>query len=65
MNIQALDGLFRQLFTKPAPAQENDHICSNCGDQLDNNHSNYQPVWSDKHDNIVCWWCSTHEVEPR
>jgi hypothetical protein len=23
-------------------------------------HDNYLPTWSDRHDNIVCWWCATH-----
>jgi len=36
MNIQALDGLFRQLFAKPEYG--NDQACSNCGDEWSTNY---------------------------
>jgi hypothetical protein len=35
--------------------------CPACGDVMNDYHSNYQPVWSDRHDDVVCWWCATHD----
>jgi hypothetical protein len=31
--------------------------CAECGDPLDHTQSNYFPVWSDDHDNLVCMMC--------
>lgn len=37
--------------------------CPHCGDMMRQDHSNYQPTWSDTHDDVVCWWCATHTDE--
>ena len=31
--------------------------CAECGDAFDHTKSNYFPVWSDTHDNLVCVIC--------
>ena len=39
--------------------------CPLCGDTMTATHSNYAPVWSDRHDNIVCTTCAeTTEKDP-
>lgn len=37
--------------------------CAVCSDEMTVSHSNYTPTWSEHHDNVVCWWCSTHTSE--
>lgn len=37
--------------------QADDDKCAVCGDTFDYGHSNYRPVWSDNHDNLVCVSC--------
>ena len=34
--------------------------CPECADTMTMAHDNYLPTWSDRHDNIVCWWCAKH-----
>jgi len=34
-----------------------DDRCPVCGDKF-SDHSNYQPVWSDHYDNVVCYHCN-------
>ena len=34
--------------------------CPKCHDEMSGEHSNYQPTWSDQHDDVVCWWCARH-----
>lgn len=34
--------------------------CAECGDAFDHKQSNYFPIWSDKHDNLICMSC--HET---
>ena len=36
--------------------------CAVCGDPFDHTQSNYFPVWSDKHDNLVCAVCYETET---
>lgn len=31
--------------------------CAECGDAFDHTQSNYFPVWSDNHDNLICVSC--------
>jgi hypothetical protein len=26
---------------------------------------NYRPMWSDRHDAVVCWWCAMHSPGTR
>jgi len=40
-----------------------DEACPNCGDAMSETASNLQPVWSDSHDDIVCWWCANHPTK--
>lgn len=35
--------------------------CTNCDDIMTMD-SNYQPYWSDKKDNVICWTCY-NEIE--
>lgn len=34
--------------------------CPICDDVMTERHDNYLPTWSDRHDDIVCWWCAHH-----
>ena len=36
-------------------------VCAACGDTMNDHDSNHQPTWSDTHDDVVCWWCATHD----
>jgi len=42
----------------------NGQQCPVCGDTMTTGHSNYVPVWSDPHDDVVCIHCKeTTETE--
>jgi RNA polymerase subunit RPABC4/transcription elongation factor Spt4 len=44
--------------------ENNNKQCPVCGDIMTTEHSNYVPVWSNLHDNIVCIDCKeTTEME--
>jgi hypothetical protein len=53
-----LDDLITMAAEQEGP--EHDGRCPACDDLMDEKHDNLRPTWSDKHDDIVCWWCAYH-----
>lgn len=46
-----IDGYIRSM------ARFDGEPCAECGDAFDHKQSNYFPVWSDDHDNLICVSC--------
>ncbi len=59
MNSELLKGMKRLMVVMN---NNPDNRCPICKDQFDINASNYQPVWSDYYDNIVCMDCNATAI---